>query len=236
MRIIGVTSSPKKNGNTATLLREVLRGAEQKGAETEEIYLPDYDIKFCKGCDLCMSKGICPLDDDFAILKEKFNNADGIILGSPNYAFSPNAMMKRFIERFGMLEYMTSSVFGGKYIVTLATTGGQGAKKVAKYLAAIPKDGVFQRAYITNILTASNTVNVPVSENEKVLEEAYQTGQKMASDIRSNRTYPFQNIIRRIINKLILKPKFTKIVQSKKDKDLKAVYENLVNRNLITAN
>jgi len=124
MKIVGVTSSPKRNGNTATLLRQVLKGAQQKGSETEELFLPAYDIKFCQGCDLCLTKGECPLNDDFEMLKDKLSNADGIILGSPNYAFSPNAMMKRFIERFGMFEYMTSSVFGGKYVVTLATTGG----------------------------------------------------------------------------------------------------------------
>ena len=236
MKILGVTSSPKRNGNTATLLREVLKGAEQKGAKTEEIFLPEYDIKFCKGCDLCLTKGECPLNDDFEMLKDKLSNADGIILGSPNYAFSPNAMMKRFIERFGMFEYMTSSVFGGKYVVTLATTGGQGAQRVADYLAGIPRDGVFQRAYISGILTASNTVNTRVKENKKALRKAFQTGQKMVSDIKSNNSYPFQNLIRRIINKLILKPKFTDIVQTKKAGDLKAVYENLNQRGLVAAN
>ena len=236
MKIIGVTSSPKRNGNTATLLRQVLKGARQKGAEVEEIFLPDYDIKFCTGCDFCMKKGGCPLDDDFEMLQEKFTNADGIVLGSPNYASAPNAMMKRLIERFGMFEYMTSDIFGGKYVVTLSTTGGQGAKKVADYLAGLPRDGVFQRGYISGMLTASNTVNVPVAKNQEVLDEAFQTGQKLATDIKTNNSYSFQNIIRRTINKLILKPKFTEIVKSKKDGDLAAVYENLVDRELIPAN
>jgi multimeric flavodoxin WrbA len=49
MRIIGVASSPHRNGNSVTLLREALKGAREAGAETEEIYLPDYDIQYCQG-------------------------------------------------------------------------------------------------------------------------------------------------------------------------------------------
>lgn len=44
MKIIGIASSPRHNGNSATVLREALKGAQEAGAETEEIYLPDYDI------------------------------------------------------------------------------------------------------------------------------------------------------------------------------------------------
>jgi len=100
----------------------------------------------------------------------------------------------------------------------------------------MPRDGVFQRAYISGILTASNTVNTPVKENKKALRKAFQTGQKMVGDIKSNNSYPFQNLIRRIINKLILKPKFTDIVKTKKAGDLKAVYKNLNQRGLVAAN
>lgn len=233
MQVVGITSSPKRNGNTATLLRAVLNGAAQGGAEVEEIFLPEYDIKFCKGCQGCMRNGSCHLEDDFNLLKEKISKADGIIFGSPNYAFSPNAMIKRLIERFGLFEYMTSSVLGGKYVIGLATTAGQGAQKVAKYLTSIGRDGVFQRSYVSDIVTASGTFNIPVAENENKLKEARQAGQNLAKDIKTKKTYPFQNLFRRAINYFIIKPRFTKNVLSQKDKNMKGVYENLVKRGLI---
>ena len=47
MNIIGMISSPRKNGNTATLVREALKGAAEQGATTQEIFLADYNIQFC---------------------------------------------------------------------------------------------------------------------------------------------------------------------------------------------
>ncbi len=235
MTIIGINSSPHRGGHTATLLRAVLDGARQQGADTEEIFLPDYDIQFCRGCFACMSAGTCPLRDDFEELKQKLAAADGIVLGSPNYAFGPNAMMKRLIERFGMFEYMTSSVFGGKYMVTLATTGGQGADKVADYLASISRDGIFQRSYISGTVTAGQTGVHAVADDEDKLKKARQTGGNLARDIQEQNTYPLQNLIRRGMNALILRPKFRTIINRSKTNGMKAVYDNLVQRNLITA-
>ena len=54
MKIMGIASSPHRDGNSVTLLREALKGAQEAGAETEEIYLPDYDIRYCKGCMGCL--------------------------------------------------------------------------------------------------------------------------------------------------------------------------------------
>jgi multimeric flavodoxin WrbA len=53
LKIIGIISSPRYQGNTATLAREALKGAAASGAEVEEIYLPNYKIEYCQGCMKC---------------------------------------------------------------------------------------------------------------------------------------------------------------------------------------
>ena len=93
MKIIGVISSPTKNGNNAVLVREILKSAKNNGAVTEEIFLADYNIDFCRGCFYCIKNGRCIIRDDFEKLKKKLLDSDGIILGSPVYGLTMNARM-----------------------------------------------------------------------------------------------------------------------------------------------
>lgn len=102
MKIIGIISSPRPNGNTAVLVRQALKGAAESHAEVEEIYLPAFRIDYCKGCFVCMSEGKCPNQDDFQLLRDKLLAADGIIISSPSYGLAPTACMKAFLDRIGM--------------------------------------------------------------------------------------------------------------------------------------
>ena len=149
MKIIGLYTSSTKNGNTAKLVKAAIESACECGADTEELYLNDYCIEYCRGCMSCMRIGSCIISDDFALLKEKLYNADGIILGSPSYGMRPTARMKNFIvDRLGMLSVYTSA-FGSKYFAGISTAGGMGASKVAKELAKTFAIGFFKRGYVT---------------------------------------------------------------------------------------
>jgi len=69
MKIIAINGSPRKNCNTAKLLKKVLEGAKSKGADTELINLYDLNYKGCNSCFLCKIKGsksygICAVNDD----------------------------------------------------------------------------------------------------------------------------------------------------------------------------
>ncbi|HJJ39255.1 MAG TPA: flavodoxin family protein, partial [Methanocorpusculum sp.] len=59
MKILAVSGSPRKNGNTETLLASFLKGAEEAGAETRVVRLAEIPFKNCKGCNACHKKGIC---------------------------------------------------------------------------------------------------------------------------------------------------------------------------------
>ena len=99
IQVVGVMSSARANGNTATLVREALKGAEKGGASTVEIVLPNYRINFCQGCLKCMAAGGCPASDDFETLRKLLSEADGIILSSPTYGAAPSAMIKNLFDR-----------------------------------------------------------------------------------------------------------------------------------------
>lgn len=111
MIVIGINGSPRKNGNTATLLNKALEGASSQGAETEIIHLYDLNFRGCKSCFACKTKGgksygKCAVKDDLAPILEKVEKADAIILGSPIYFGSVSGEMRSFLERL-MFPYLT---------------------------------------------------------------------------------------------------------------------------------
>ncbi|HWQ47525.1 MAG TPA: flavodoxin family protein [Methanosarcina sp.] len=104
MKVIAFNGSPRKTWNTATLLIKALEGAASQGAETELIHLYDLNYKGCISCFACKNKsnksyGKCAINDELTPILAKVEDADAIILGSPNYMGSPTCMMKAFLER-----------------------------------------------------------------------------------------------------------------------------------------
>jgi len=226
-------SSARANGNTATLVREALKGAANEGVSTVEIALPKYEINFCQGCLKCMALGRCPAPDDFETLRKLLSEADGIVLSSPTYGAAPSAMLKNLIDRLGLFEYFTSSAFGGKYVAGISTANSAAAaKKVAKGLAHLLTNGVFQRGYVSGFLGASSR-GTGVAEDPNALKKARELGERLARDIQSGRQYPLQRPVGRMINCFILKPSFRTAITEHREGIMKGVYENLRQREFL---
>jgi multimeric flavodoxin WrbA len=219
MKIIGIASSPHRNGNSVTLLREALKGAQEAGAEMEEIYLPNYDIRYCKGCMNCLSSDRCAIPDDLNELREKLVEADGLILSSPTYGLAPNARMKNFSDRIGM-HSVYRSLLGNKYVAGIATAGAVGARKTAKMLTGIV-DGFHRNGRISGILG----VSIGHGDATAALPQARDLGRKIVDDIQTQRKYPFQKLLESLVRALILKPLMRKNVLEHKNGEMKGVYE-----------
>ena len=104
MRILAFNSSPRDNQTSKTelVLQKFLEGSRRAGAETETLYLRNYQIKHCLGCFSCWVKtpGRCVQKDDMAEeLYDRYLQADLAVLATPLYHFNMNARMKMFIER-----------------------------------------------------------------------------------------------------------------------------------------
>jgi multimeric flavodoxin WrbA len=99
LKILALSFSPRKNGNTEILLGEVLKGAQQEGAQTELIRVSDNEIRPCDGCRACWDTGECHIKDDMQNLYPKLLEADGIIFGTPVYFYSMAGQAKTFIDR-----------------------------------------------------------------------------------------------------------------------------------------
>ena len=120
-RVLGIIGSPRRGGNTETLVDEVLRGAEDAGALTEKVILSELDIAPCRACDACGKTGKCVQQDDMPALLEKMQHSQVWVLGTPVYWWGPTAQFKTFLDRW----YGAKQVrFEGRRVILAIPLGG----------------------------------------------------------------------------------------------------------------
>jgi multimeric flavodoxin WrbA len=125
MKILVLQGSPRREGNTATLLGSFLEGLRASGKhEIEEVLLHEREIRPCRNCDACrrMTDRYCVIDDDMQALFAPFIEADMLVLASPIYWWSISAQLKLFIDRlYGLNPDSRPEFFKGKKLVLVLT-------------------------------------------------------------------------------------------------------------------
>ena len=99
MKLLGLSFSPRKQGNTEQLMEKVFSGARQQGAATELYRVADRDIKPCSGCGSCFKTGACSIQDAMQEVYEKMLEADGILFATPVYFYNMTSQGKTVIDR-----------------------------------------------------------------------------------------------------------------------------------------
>jgi multimeric flavodoxin WrbA len=101
MQIAAFIGSPRKKGNTDSLIQEILGSAAGKGADTKVIYLNDLQIRGCQACMQCKQTSVrCAVNDDMQELYPLIESSDAVVLGSPIYIGNVTGLMKTFIDRW----------------------------------------------------------------------------------------------------------------------------------------
>ena len=98
-KVLIINGSPKARGNTALALQEVQRALESQGIETEWMHVGHHAIRGCIGCGRCRELGKCVFDDDVNEAAAKFQEADGLLIGTPVYYASPAGTLVSFLDR-----------------------------------------------------------------------------------------------------------------------------------------
>ena len=99
MKVLLINGSPKKNGNTATGLDEMVKIFEKEGIEAEILQVGGKDIRGCIACGKCRQLGHCVFDDIVVEAGKKLAEADGLVIGSPVYYGSANGTLVAFLDR-----------------------------------------------------------------------------------------------------------------------------------------
>lgn len=147
MKVLALTGSPRKGGNTETLVAAIMGGATASGAHCETIRLPDLAIAPCIGCGGCTKTGRCVIQDDMQGLYDMVDAAHVVLLASPIYFYGLSAQTKGFVDRTQALWSRKQLLIAAKqwrlsperkgYLVSVAATYGDklffGAQLCAQY-------------------------------------------------------------------------------------------------------
>ena len=123
MKILLINGSPRKAGNTSIALGEVAKTLETEGIDTETIHVGHKAIRGCIACNKCKELGKCAFDDIVNEVNKKFEEADGIVIGSPVYYASPAGGLISFLDRLFYSAHFDKSMKVGA-AVAVARRGG----------------------------------------------------------------------------------------------------------------
>ncbi len=99
--ILGISGSPRSDGNTSMLVQKALDAAQDYGAEVKFVELGDKTIEYCDHSGKCYELGECVLEDDLNPIADDMRQAHGIVFGSPAYYSSIPSIMKSLLDRVG---------------------------------------------------------------------------------------------------------------------------------------
>lgn len=99
-KILILSGSPRKGGNSDLLCDEFMKGAQESGNQAEKIFLRSKKVMPCNACYYCKDHdGQCAIRDDMGEILDKMQKADVIVMASPVYFYSIDAQMKAVIDR-----------------------------------------------------------------------------------------------------------------------------------------
>lgn len=183
--VIAFNGSPHKQGNTAAVLNEVLRGAKASGMETKLVDLNELALKGCQACYGCQrpdSTGACVIPDELQPLFEEIYKADALVFGSPMYMGQMTSQAKRLFDRFfAFIRPDFTSRVSDKKTVLAFVHGQQNPSLYKPYIDATA--GAFTSMgfpVVETIVGAGLYAPGMGAQDETLMAKAYATGQALA--------------------------------------------------------
>jgi multimeric flavodoxin WrbA len=191
-QIVAIYGSPRRRGNTATLLKHAVQGAVDAGAQVDEIILRDLKMSPCLEIYACKKEGRCAIKDDFHQVVDQILSAKGLILASPIFFYTVSAHTKILMDRCQSLwvkKYWIDKVpFGqwepkrkGLFISVGATKGKKlfnGVLLTVKYFFDVLDMELFHSLLYRRLEFEDDVLKYP-----EYLEEAYRAGKALAKAI-----------------------------------------------------
>ncbi|MCG8502677.1 MAG: flavodoxin family protein [Firmicutes bacterium] len=195
MKVLGLVGSYRKNGNTDILLKKVLDGVKSEHIDSRYIFLDDYDIKDCIGCEGCKNTYKCVINDDMQQLYPLLMEADAIVLGSPTYFYNVTGKVKNFLNRLYCYEIFDehdrsiwmslNEVVGVKYAVTVAVCEQDNEEDMGFTSLTMSKTlEALGYRIIANIKALNAFSKGSILQQKQQLENAAQIGVKLAKTLK----------------------------------------------------
>lgn len=139
-KVLVISASPRKKGNSDLLCDEFIKGAVTAGNEVEKVFLSDLKINYCTGCGVCNNTSRCVLTDDMKAVLDKMVAVDVIVLATPVYFYTMDAQLKTLIDRTVPRRYTEIKNKEFYYIVAAADTKTANMEKTIEGLRGFTLD------------------------------------------------------------------------------------------------
>ncbi|MBR1777171.1 MAG: NAD(P)H-dependent oxidoreductase [Alphaproteobacteria bacterium] len=133
MKILVLTGSPRKNGNSATLADNFIKGAEEAGHHIERFDAAFKKVHPCIACNHCGMDGPCVFSDDFNFVREHIVDADAVAFVTPMYYFGISAQLKTVIDRFYAINGRIHRPKKAVLLMTYADTAAKEAQPIISH-------------------------------------------------------------------------------------------------------
>ena len=176
-KVLILSSSPRKGGNSETLAAAFAKGAQEAGHQVETVYLREKQVGFCKGCFACLNLGHCVIQDDAVEITDKMHDADVLVFVTPVYYYSVSGQLKTVLDR-------ANPLFGTDYAFTkaflLATAAEDGPETVEGTVKAVQGwVDCFERCELVDTVFAGGVNDIGEIAGRPALERAYQVGKEI---------------------------------------------------------
>lgn len=174
-KILVVSASPRKGGNSDLLCDQFMHGAIETGHQTEKIFLKDKKINYCTGCGTCFDTGKCVQSDDMEEVLDKMIAADVIVMATPVYFYTMNGQMKAFIDRT-CPRYTEISEKDMYFIMTAAVTRKEALKRTLEGFRGFTSclSGVKEKG----VIYGTGAWKKGDIKGSKAMTQAYEMGKK----------------------------------------------------------
>lgn len=176
-KVLILSASFRKHGNSDTLCDEFMRGAEEAGHNVEKIYVNDKHINYCRGCGVCNTTHKCVQKDDMGEILDKMVKADVIVMATPVYFYSMNGQMKTLIDRT-VPRYTEISHKDFYFIVAAADGSHANMEKTLEGFRGFTED-CLDDAREKGVIYGTGAWNIGDIKGLPVMKEAYLAGKNI---------------------------------------------------------
>ena len=176
-KVLIISSSPRKGGNSETLAASFAKGAEEAGHKVETLYLREKNYGFCKGCLACLKLGHCVIKDDAVEIAARMHDADVLVFATPVYYYSVSGQLKTMLDRANPL-FDSDYAFTKAYL--LATASEEGGETVEGTVQVVQGwVDCFDRCELAGTVFAGGVTAAGDIAGHPALEKAYQMGKEV---------------------------------------------------------
>lgn len=175
-KVVIISSTPRKNGNSHVLCEAFEKGAKESGNEVELISLRENKINYCVACYGCKDTGLCVQKDGMNEILNKIISADVLVLASPIYMYDVCGQLKTFIDRI----FPKYKEIKNKEIYLIATCAEEEKEVIYGSIQTI--NGLIEcleDVKLKNVVYGTGLHGIGEAINSEAYNEAYELGKNV---------------------------------------------------------